>query len=46
LLRPADIPLASGDATAARRVLGWAPRIAWEQTLRAVLDDWRVRVQS
>ncbi len=43
-LRPSDIPLACGDAGAARALLGWAPVIPWADTLRAVLDDWRVRV--
>jgi GDP-4-dehydro-6-deoxy-D-mannose reductase len=46
LLRPADIPLAWGDAGAARAALGWAPAIAWEQTLRDVLEDWRQRVAT
>jgi nucleoside-diphosphate-sugar epimerase len=40
-LRPSDIPMAWGDAGLARRVLGWAPRIAWETTLGDVLADWR-----
>lgn len=42
--RPADIPLALGDATRLHDRLGWAPGIAWEQTLRDVLDDWALRV--
>lgn len=46
LLRPAEIPLAQGDARAARAALNWAPAIAWEQTLRDVMDDWRARVQA
>jgi GDP-4-dehydro-6-deoxy-D-mannose reductase len=33
--------MAWGDAGLARRVLGWAPRIAWETTLGDVLADWR-----
>ncbi len=44
LLRRAEIPTASGDAAAARAVLGWAPAIAWEQTLADVLADWQERV--
>jgi GDP-4-dehydro-6-deoxy-D-mannose reductase len=44
LLRPTDIASATGDSSSARAALGWAPRIAWETTLRDVLDDWRVRV--
>ena len=43
-LRPSDIPTASGDATAARALLGWAPQIAWATTLADTLADWRVRV--
>jgi GDP-4-dehydro-6-deoxy-D-mannose reductase len=44
LLRRAEIPLACGDAGAARAALGWAPAIGWEQTLADVLADWRARV--
>ena len=43
-LRPTDIPRAAGDATLAGRLLGWAPRVSWPQTLRDVTEDWRVRV--
>ncbi len=43
-LRPTDIPLAAGDAGLARRLLGWAPAIPWEQTLADVLADWRQRI--
>jgi GDP-4-dehydro-6-deoxy-D-mannose reductase len=43
-LRPSDIPLACGDAGRAHALLGWAPAIPWEQTLRDVLNDWRRRV--
>ena len=39
-LRAADIPLACGNAAAAREALGWAPRVAWEDTLGDVLADW------
>ncbi len=43
-LRRAEIPLATGDASRARAVLGWAPAIPWETTLRDVLRDWHARV--
>jgi GDP-4-dehydro-6-deoxy-D-mannose reductase len=33
-MRANDTLLAIGDATAARRTLGWAPRVPWEITLR------------
>ncbi len=45
-LRPTDVERTEGDASRARALLGWAPRIAWGATLRAVLDDWRVRIRS
>ncbi len=45
-LRPSDIPVAVGDASAARAMLGWAPEIAWNDTLRDVLDYWREKVRT
>jgi nucleoside-diphosphate-sugar epimerase len=45
LLRRSEIPTATGDASAAARLLGWRPTIAWETTLSDVLDDWRGRVR-
>jgi len=45
-LRPTDIPVAAGDATLARRLLGWEPAVPWEQTIADVLADWRGRVRS
>jgi GDP-4-dehydro-6-deoxy-D-mannose reductase len=43
-LRPTDIACAVGDASRARGVLGWAPVIPWEQTLRDTLQYWQRRV--
>ncbi|MCX7383678.1 MAG: GDP-mannose 4,6-dehydratase [Alphaproteobacteria bacterium] len=43
-LRPSDIPLAAGNAAAARAMLGWAPSISWETTLSDILADWRARI--
>jgi GDP-4-dehydro-6-deoxy-D-mannose reductase len=43
-LRPSEVPIACGDATRARSVLGWEPQIAWEQTLRDTLAYWQERV--
>ena len=43
-LRPSEIQVAAGNATLAHELLGWAPRIAWGQTLSDMLDDWRSRV--
>ena len=45
-LRTADIPRAMGDAGMAKRLLGWEPRVAWEQTLVDVLEDWTHRMAN
>jgi GDP-4-dehydro-6-deoxy-D-mannose reductase len=45
-LRPADLPVARGDAGLARRLLGWAPSVPWTETLRGVVADWRERVAA
>lgn len=41
LMRPSDVPVAAGDATLAGSLLGWRPRIPWDETLGDVLDDHR-----
>jgi GDP-4-dehydro-6-deoxy-D-mannose reductase len=41
LMRPVDILRAAGDAAKARRLLGWAPAIAFETTLAEVLESFR-----
>ncbi len=43
-VRESDLRMACGDATRAWEMLGWAPAIPWDATLRDVLDDWRGRV--
>ena len=43
-VRRADIPVAVGDAAAARDRLGWSPKIPWRRTLEDILDHWRTRV--
>jgi GDP-4-dehydro-6-deoxy-D-mannose reductase len=43
-LRSSEIPIATGDASAARTLLGWAPQIPWEKTLTDTFNDWRIRV--
>ena len=45
-LRPSDIPRAIGDSHRARELLDWQPRIAWQDTLADVLNDWRARVHK
>ena len=45
-MRPSDIPLAVGIAGLAKQHLGWQAEIGFEETLVAVLDDWRAKVHS
>ncbi|SCY01171.1 Nucleoside-diphosphate-sugar epimerase [Microvirga guangxiensis] len=40
-LRPSDTPVTTGDASAARGLLGWQPTIPWEVTVRDVMSYWR-----
>ncbi|HEY1475002.1 MAG TPA: GDP-mannose 4,6-dehydratase [Pseudolabrys sp.] len=42
--RPGDLPIIVGDAGRARARLGWKPEHSFEDTLTAVLNDWRARV--
>jgi GDP-4-dehydro-6-deoxy-D-mannose reductase len=43
-MRPSDTPVAYCDASKLRAATGWEPHVPFEQTLRDVLDDWRVRI--
>ena len=42
-LRRSEIVRAVGNPALAADLLGWAPRIPWDQTLADVLEDWRAR---
>ena len=42
-LRKSDTPVVACDAALARRILQWQPRHAWQDTLRSVLDYWRLQ---
>ncbi|MBL8162381.1 MAG: GDP-mannose 4,6-dehydratase [Anaerolineae bacterium] len=45
-MMPIDVPIIRGDSSKLRAATGWQPTIPFEQTLRDVLDDWRVRVRE
>lgn len=45
-LRPLDIRSTSGNAERIATQLGWRQQYAWDQTLRDVLEDWRLRVRQ
>ena len=45
-LRPTDVESVQGDPALAHQTLGWSPTIPWEDTLEAVLADWRSRVAA
>lgn len=40
-MRPSDMPMITGDATALRNATGWQPEIPWEATLRDLLQVWQ-----
>lgn len=42
--RRVDVPFLVGSAAKLQATTGWTPMIAWEQTLRDLLDDWRQRL--
>lgn len=43
-LRPTDVMTAAYNPARAHELLGWKPRIPWDETLTEVLNDWRGRV--
>lgn len=45
-LRPMDVAVVQGDPGRLRGECGWTPRIRVKQTLRDILDDWRLRVRT
>jgi len=46
LRRAVDVERIVGSHDRATRDTGWSPRISLDDTLGALLDDWRVRVRS
>lgn len=44
-MRPADVAVQLGDASKARRELGWEAQIPLERTLADLLQDWRDAVR-
>lgn len=45
-MRPADTPVSFGSNAKLSSETGWAPQIAFEQTVADILDDWRERVKT
>ncbi len=45
-LRPTDVLTVTGNADRARALLGWTPQVAWDETLDAIMADWRDRVRA
>lgn len=44
LIRPADFSFKAPSSEKFRNLTGWVPKIGLEQTLRDLLDDWRVKL--
>ena len=46
-LRPTEVDLLLGDSTKARKVLGWAPKVAFRQLVEMMVEaDWRLARQE
>jgi GDP-4-dehydro-6-deoxy-D-mannose reductase len=45
-LRPSDVEILIGDSSKFRADTGWEPRIPFDQTLRDLLEYWRVRLAA
>jgi len=45
-MQPADVPAQVGSYDRLHAETGWQPQIAWEQSLRDLLDYWRATVIS
>jgi GDP-4-dehydro-6-deoxy-D-mannose reductase len=46
LIRPVDVPVLVGNADKIRKAVGWRAEIPFEQTLRDMLEYWRVHVAA
>lgn len=44
LVRPVEVPVLLGDPSRLRAVTGWTSEIPLDETLAAVLEDWRARL--
>jgi GDP-4-dehydro-6-deoxy-D-mannose reductase len=44
-LRASDIPSAVGDASRLKQLTGWSPKETMRSTLRALLDEWRAKLE-
>jgi GDP-4-dehydro-6-deoxy-D-mannose reductase len=44
--RPADFAWMVGDPTALKATTGWRPRVRWEETMRDLMLDMRMRVDT
>ena len=45
-IRPAEVEHLLGDSTKARRVLGWEPKVSFEQMIRMMVDADLRRVEA
>lgn len=43
-MRPSDTPVSYCDTTKFENATGWTAQISFEETLRAILDEWRARM--
>jgi GDPmannose 4,6-dehydratase len=41
-MRPQELPYLRGDASKTREILGWEPRISFEEMVQEMVDHWKV----
>ena len=46
LVRPAEVDVLKGDASHAKKVLGWEPKISFEEMIKMMVDADMVRLRS
>ncbi len=45
-MRPSDVEILLGDSSKFREDTGWEPEISFDQTLRVIVEYWRVRLRA
>lgn len=45
-LRPEELPYLRGDSSKARRVLGWEPKISFDEMINEMVDSWMSRLKG
>ncbi len=44
-MRPSDVEILHGDCTKFKDATGWKPEIEFKQTMKDLLDYWRLQIK-